>query len=154
MQALWTEHESSFSGAFFELPPVHCYPKPFTRPYPPIWMGAGGPNLKNLPGLRRAVRFASGWFPMPGITLREVSEGAAKLAELCAEAGRNVADIEVIIPIDAKELLGLGSPAEVASLVEEYAAAGVHRLIPFSLDFPKRGGEDQLREIAGRLSLS
>jgi probable F420-dependent oxidoreductase len=151
LQILWSEPQASFSGEFFNLPPVYCYPKPMTKPHPPILMGAGGPNLKNLPALRRTVRFANGWFPMPGMTLDEISSCVATLREFCAEAGRDFDAIEITIPIEAQSLVESDDPGEVRKLIESYSAAGVHRLVPFFFELPKYGAGEALLSQAARL---
>ena len=51
MKALWTEPRVTFEGRFWQLHDAAMEPKPFQKPYPPIWFGGSHPNA-----LRRAVR--------------------------------------------------------------------------------------------------
>ena len=51
MKALWTEPRVTFDGEFWQLDDAAMEPKPFQKPYPPIWFGAA-----SQPALRRAVR--------------------------------------------------------------------------------------------------
>jgi alkanesulfonate monooxygenase SsuD/methylene tetrahydromethanopterin reductase-like flavin-dependent oxidoreductase (luciferase family) len=57
MQALWTETSVSFDGRFWQIEAGAMEPKPFQKPYPPIWFGGSHPNA-----LRRAVRLGDGFF--------------------------------------------------------------------------------------------
>ncbi len=56
--ALWTEEAPSFSGRYVNFDDVAFAPRPVQKPHPPIWMGGDSDAA-----LRRAARFASGWWP-------------------------------------------------------------------------------------------
>ena len=49
MQACWTEPEITFDGRFWQVREAGMEPKPFQKPFPPLWFGGGHPNA-----LRRA----------------------------------------------------------------------------------------------------
>jgi probable F420-dependent oxidoreductase len=57
MKALWTETRVTFDGEFWKLNDAAMEPKPFQKPYPPIWFGGTGTSA-----LRRAVRLGNGFF--------------------------------------------------------------------------------------------
>ena len=57
MKALWTEPLVTFDGEFWQLKDAPMEPKPFTKPYPPLWFGGS-----SEPALRRAVRLGDGFF--------------------------------------------------------------------------------------------
>ena len=57
MKALWTEPRVTFDGEFWQLQGARMEPKPFQKPFPPLWIGASGPLA-----LRRAVRLGNGFF--------------------------------------------------------------------------------------------
>jgi probable F420-dependent oxidoreductase len=57
MKALWTEPLVTFDGEFWQLKDAPMEPKPFTKPYPPLWFGGS-----SVPALRRAVRLGDGFF--------------------------------------------------------------------------------------------
>src|SRR5215203_7018027 len=57
MKTLWTESRITFQGDFWQLDGAAMEPKPFQKPYPPIWFGASAPAA-----LRRAVRHGDGFF--------------------------------------------------------------------------------------------
>jgi len=49
MKALWTQPRVTFDGEFWQLQDEAMEPKPFQKPYPPLWFGAA-----SEPALRRA----------------------------------------------------------------------------------------------------
>jgi probable F420-dependent oxidoreductase len=55
---LWTKDDPVFEGKYVSFKDVAFEPKPVQKPHLPIWMGGDAD-----PVLRRAGRFASGWFP-------------------------------------------------------------------------------------------
>jgi alkanesulfonate monooxygenase SsuD/methylene tetrahydromethanopterin reductase-like flavin-dependent oxidoreductase (luciferase family) len=57
MKALWTEDPVTFKGEFWQVEGASMRPKPFQKPYPPIWMGGSVEAA-----LRRAVRLGTGFF--------------------------------------------------------------------------------------------
>jgi Luciferase-like monooxygenase len=44
MKACWTEPRITFSGRFWQLDDASMEPKPFQKPYPPLWIGANHPR--------------------------------------------------------------------------------------------------------------
>ena len=57
MKALWTDSRVTFDGEFWQLEDAAMEPKPFQKPFPPIWFGGAWPTA-----LRRAVRLGTGFF--------------------------------------------------------------------------------------------
>lgn len=55
---LWTSESPCFDGSYVSFKDVAFEPKPFRKPHPPIWMGGDSDAA-----LKRAARFASGWWP-------------------------------------------------------------------------------------------
>ena len=81
MIAIWTQDEAEFHGEFVDFDPIFCWPKPVGRPYPPLYVGGGGPAA-----FRRIARLDAGWMaiaPSPDVL-------SAQLEELHAVAGSDV----------------------------------------------------------------
>lgn len=55
---LWTQENPAFKGRYVSFSDVAFEPKPFQKPYLPIWMGGDADAV-----LKRIARFASGWWP-------------------------------------------------------------------------------------------
>jgi probable F420-dependent oxidoreductase len=55
---LWTSDSPEFDGKYVSFKDVAFEPKPVQKPHLPIWIGGDAE-----PMLKRAARYASGWFP-------------------------------------------------------------------------------------------
>jgi probable F420-dependent oxidoreductase len=86
MKALWTEPRVNFDGRFWQLKDAAMEPKPFQKPYPPIWFGANHPDA-----LRRAVRHGDGFFGAGSSTTAQFAEQVPIVRQALAEAGRDAA---------------------------------------------------------------
>lgn len=60
MKSLWTDDPSEHRGKYVSFPPVHAFPKPVSKPHPPILLGSTGSRK----ALERAARWADGWVPV------------------------------------------------------------------------------------------
>jgi probable F420-dependent oxidoreductase len=83
MKALWTQPRVTFDGEFWQLQDEAMEPKPFQKPYPPLWFGAA-----SEPALRRAVRRGDGFFGAGAAPTARFAEQVAVVRAAVAEAGR------------------------------------------------------------------
>jgi len=83
MKALWTQPRVTFDGEFWQLQDAAMEPKPFQKPYPPLWFGAA-----REPALRRAVRLGDGFFGAGSSPTARFAEQVAVVRAALAEAGR------------------------------------------------------------------
>jgi probable F420-dependent oxidoreductase len=90
MKALWTEPLVTFDGEFWQLQDAAMEPKPFQKPYPPIWIGAGG-----APALRRAVRVGDGFFGAGSAPTAAFADQVAIVRQALADSGRPAADFRI-----------------------------------------------------------
>ena len=133
MKELWTRPEASFDGEFVKFPPVRSYPKPSQKPHIPIHIGAGGLGTSAIErALRHTVLIGDGWMPA-GLKPDQLKSALATLNKMCAEAGRDPNAIEISICVPQ-----LKRSAALAA-IEQYGAAGAHRVIPIvgGADFEK-----------------
>lgn len=87
IRALMTQDGASFEGRYYELRDATYRPRPVQRPHPPIWVGAGGPQLT----LPIAGRHADAWHGFGSVSdLRQKSEVIDRHAE---KAGRDPVSI-------------------------------------------------------------
>jgi probable F420-dependent oxidoreductase len=140
MKELWTKAEASFEGEFLKFPAVKCYPKPFRRPHPPVQIGATGAGAVRERALRDTVAIGDGWAPI-GLSPEVLAAELGKLAKMCADAGRDYEQLEIVMYLPVVE----GEPRRVR---ERYREAGAHRLV-FVLDAPSpQTWERQLTDLA------
>ena len=90
MKALWTEPRVTFDGEFWQLKDAALEPKPFQKPYPPIWFGASAPSA-----LRRAVRLGDGFFGAGSAPTARFADQVQIVREALAEAGRPAAGFPI-----------------------------------------------------------
>jgi probable F420-dependent oxidoreductase len=84
MKALWTQHRVTFDGEFWQLKDAAMEPKPVQKPYPPLWIGAGGEAA-----LRRAVRIGDGFFGAGSVPTARFAEQVQIVRAALAQAGRD-----------------------------------------------------------------
>src|SRR5208282_4784285 len=72
-----------FDGEFWHLKDAAMEPKPFQKPYPPLWFGAA-----SEPALRRAVRLGDGFFGAGSTSTARFAEQVMVVRAALAEAGR------------------------------------------------------------------
>ncbi len=166
MKALWTEPRITFDGEFWQLRDAPMEPKPFQKPYPPLWFGGSGPSA-----LRRAVRLGHGFFGAGSTPTGRFADQVKIVREELAAAGRPAADFpiakRVYIAIDEdagrarrrindemERLYGrrsadieaaavAGTPADCAAALREVVAAGAE-LILFTPMFEQAGHAERL----------
>jgi alkanesulfonate monooxygenase SsuD/methylene tetrahydromethanopterin reductase-like flavin-dependent oxidoreductase (luciferase family) len=85
LRSLWTESRTNFEGRYYTMRDAICNPKPIQRPYPPIWLGAGGDRTLML-----TARYADVWNASGGGSLSELT---ARLDDACARIGRDPASL-------------------------------------------------------------
>jgi probable F420-dependent oxidoreductase len=90
MKALWTESRVSFDGEFWQLADAAMEPKPFQKPYPPLWFGGAGPAA-----MRRAVRMGDGFFGAGSSPTVKFAEQVQLVRKALAEAGRQPEDFPI-----------------------------------------------------------
>jgi F420-dependent oxidoreductase-like protein len=87
IKSLWTQERSNFEGRYYKLADAIANPKPFQKPYPPIWIGASGPTT-----LKLVARHADVW-NIAGGEPDKVEQLTAMLEEACGAVGRDPSDI-------------------------------------------------------------
>ena len=90
MKALWTRERVTFPGEFWQLEDASMEPKPFQKPYPPLWFGGSGQAA-----LRRAVREGDGFFGAGSSPTVKFAEQVQAVRRALQESGRSVADFQI-----------------------------------------------------------
>jgi probable F420-dependent oxidoreductase len=90
MKALWTESRVTFDGEFWQLKGSAMEPKPFQKPFPPIWFGGAARTA-----LRRAVRLGDGFFGAGSSPTAKFADQVQIVREALAESGRPTEDFPI-----------------------------------------------------------
>jgi probable F420-dependent oxidoreductase len=172
LRALWTEEKASFSGRFVDFRDVHCFPKPRQNPLPLFMAGEADAVL------RRIGRFAQGWIDSfsPPDSMRQIigqlrnytreARGAdapveiarqfyISLAETREAAQANLAaSLPNAKPTPATrrregaEAMLIGTPAEIAARLRDYAAIGVTEICAIFYSPNAAGALQQMQSFA------
>lgn len=90
MKALWTQPRIDIDGEFWQLTGATMEPKPFQKPYPPLWFGGSTPAA-----LRRAVRHGNGFFGAGSSTTAKFAEQVRYVRETLAENSGDPSDFRI-----------------------------------------------------------
>jgi probable F420-dependent oxidoreductase len=83
MKMLWTESHITFDGEFWQLKDAAMEPKPFQKPFPPVWFGGAGPTA-----LRRAAALGDGFFGAGSSPTAKFADQVRTVRAALAESGR------------------------------------------------------------------
>jgi F420-dependent oxidoreductase-like protein len=86
--SLWTKDRTTLDGRYYRFNDAIGNPKPIQKPHPPIWIGAGGPQMMEV-----VVRYADVWNSSGASTPQEATEKSKMLDAACQQAGRDPASI-------------------------------------------------------------
>jgi alkanesulfonate monooxygenase SsuD/methylene tetrahydromethanopterin reductase-like flavin-dependent oxidoreductase (luciferase family) len=121
IRSLWIQERTNFDGRYFTMTDAVANPKPVQQPYPPIWVGSGGPRM-----LKLTARHADVW-NASGADARELDGAVAasrQLDEACAAIGRDPSAIRRSAQMPAGE-----DPAEIIERVGRWYDAGFSEII-------------------------
>jgi len=145
MKACWTESETSFDGQFWSLQKAAMEPKPWQKPYPPLWIGGSAPAA-----VRRAARLADGFFGAGSTTTAAFAEQVTVLRGALAGDGRDPG----AFPVAKRVYIAVDDDAErardrtAAALIDVYGEAGGPRLLPVAVTGPPAACVRGLRDVA------
>jgi probable F420-dependent oxidoreductase len=145
MKACWTEPKITLDGRFWQLDGAAMEPKPFQKPFPPLWFGASHPAA-----LRRAVRYGTGFFGAGSTTTAQFAEQVQVVrAELAASGGTPPG-----FPIAKRVYIAVDDDADRArqrvaeGLGELYGGMGLPDLTPVAVFGTPDDCVQGLREVA------
>jgi probable F420-dependent oxidoreductase len=121
IRSLWTQERTDFDGRYYKMRNAVANPKPVQKPYPPIWIGSGGPTMLKLTARHADVWNASG---SAGREVKNAIAGSQQLDEACAAIGRDPNEIRRSVQVRAGD-----DPAEIVDRVHGFADAGFTEVI-------------------------
>ena len=122
MIEIWTQEKAEFHGEFVDFDPIYSWPKPVTKPYPPLYLGGGPASFK------RIARLNAGWISMTPSA--DVLSG--QLEELRAVADRDV------------PVINFHGGEPTAKEVEGYPPLGLEQVL---LELPTEPRDQTLRRL-------
>lgn len=122
MIEIWTHEKAEFHGEFVNFEPIYSWPKPLTKPYPPLYLG-GGPA-----SFRRIARLHAGWLAMTP----SAQALSGQLEEL-----RGIADHDVPV-------INFHGGEPTAKELEGYLTLGLEQVL---VDLPTEPREQTLRRL-------
>lgn len=131
MKRIWTEDEASYHGELVDFDPLFAWPKPLSKPHPPVLVGGNGPTV-----IDRVLDFGDEWLPEPEDGL---DERILELKRRAMDAGRG--DIPVTVYGAAVDEL------------ERLAEVGVHRCVFWLPAHDAAEAQARISELATELSL-
>src|SRR6266700_7505079 len=90
MKACWTEPRITFAGRFWQLDGAAMEPKPFQKPYPPLWVGGSRPAA-----VRRALHYGNGFFGAGSSTTAQFAQQVQVLRAALAEAQQDPSTFQI-----------------------------------------------------------
>ena len=131
MKQIWTNDEAEYHGQFVDFDPIWSWPKPVSKPHPPILIGGAGPRT-----LERVIEYGDGWMPIGGRSGAILGAKVQELQEMAKAAGRGPVPVSVF---------GAGPGQEA---IEGYAGMGVERVIFGLRSEPAEGALAALKQYA------
>jgi alkanesulfonate monooxygenase SsuD/methylene tetrahydromethanopterin reductase-like flavin-dependent oxidoreductase (luciferase family) len=120
IRSLWTQERTNFDGRYYKMQNAVANPKPVQKPYPPIWIGSGGPSMLKLTARHADVWNATG----SAGQIEGAVASSQQLDEACAAIGRDPNEIRRSIQLPAGD-----DPADVIDRVRGYHDAGFTEII-------------------------
>ncbi|MEU4342853.1 LLM class flavin-dependent oxidoreductase [Nocardia sp. NPDC023852] len=144
MKALWTQPTIDIEGRFWQLAGATMEPKPFQKPYPPLWFGGSKPAA-----LRRAGRHGDGFFGAGSTTTAQFAEQVPIVRAALAETERDTTGFRiakrVYIAVDDNTDRARSRMSD--ALIAQYGDYG-KTLLPVAVCGPPTACIRGLREVA------
>ena len=88
MKEIWTKSKAEYHGEFVNFDAMMAWPKPVTKPHPPVILGGAFPHAA-----RRALRYGNGWIPIAGRA--PIEDALRGFKQMAAEAGRDLSEVPI-----------------------------------------------------------
>jgi probable F420-dependent oxidoreductase len=129
MKKMWAEDVASYHGEFVNFDRIWSYPKPLTKPHPPILVG----SLNSALGRQRAVDLSDGWIPVE-TAIHDMKASIADLHERARVAGRDPQSIPIsffCVHAASRERLERYRSLGAVRTVVRAPTAGREEILPF-----------------------
>jgi probable F420-dependent oxidoreductase len=108
MRTLWRDDVASFNGRFVGFDSIRVNPKPISDRRIPVVLGGNSD-----PALRRVAAWADGWYGFNLDGVAAVRERIDTLEQLCADSGRDRAELRLSVALVSAQVGDVGALAEL-----------------------------------------
>jgi alkanesulfonate monooxygenase SsuD/methylene tetrahydromethanopterin reductase-like flavin-dependent oxidoreductase (luciferase family) len=143
MKTLWTQPDVKFAGRFWQLDGAAMEPKPFQKPYPPLWFGGNAPAA-----LRRAVQHGDGFIGAGSQTTAAFAAQVPVVREALKEQGRTDFRIAKRVYLAVDDDAARARERLSAALHRLYSFFGISDLTPVTVSGPPDACVEGLRAVA------
>jgi probable F420-dependent oxidoreductase len=119
-RVLWRDSPASFTSKTVAFERIWCEPRPVQPDGIPVWF-SGTLHKRNVD---RIVRWGDGWIPIMTATRADVADGAKRLADAFAKAGRDPHALKVRGALELRSVNGRPDLGATLASAHELAAAG------------------------------
>lgn len=113
MRTMWRDDIASFEGEFVNFESIRVNPKPVRDRRIPVVLGGNSDAA-----LRRVAAWGDGWYGFNLDDVAAVRDSVAKLERLCAESGRDRAELRLAVALLEPHATDVGALAELG--VDEF----------------------------------
>jgi probable F420-dependent oxidoreductase len=132
MKVLWRDEVSEYHGRYVNFPPVRCYPKPASKPHPPVLIG----SINNPRALKRVAEWGDGWIPVV-TSVDEFADGVTKIKAMAKEAGRDANTLDFTV-------FGITGQWQSTAKIREFEKVGADRVVVWL-------GDGDLKVVLGEM---
>ncbi|MGD0290365.1 MAG: LLM class F420-dependent oxidoreductase [Candidatus Binataceae bacterium] len=119
MKVLWRDHNSEYHGRYVDFPAVRCFPKPMSKPHPPILIG----SINNPRALKRVAEWGDGWIPVVK-SVEEFADGVRRIKAMAKDYGRDPDKLDFSV-------FGVEGQWRTADEIGKLKRVGAHRVVIF-----------------------
>jgi probable F420-dependent oxidoreductase len=139
MKVLWRDHNSEYHGRYVDFPAVRCFPKPMSKPHPPILIG----SINNPRALKRVAEWGDGWIPVVK-SVEEFADGVRRIKAMAKDNGRDPNSLEFSV-------FGVEGQWRTADEIRKLEKVGAHRVVIFLVAHELDGILREMEDLAGKI---
>lgn len=125
MSRIWSQDVAEYQGEHVRFGPLSAWPKPVTRPRPPVLVGGNGPTV-----LDRVLAYGDGWMPFR-VGVEQVDSVVPADDGFAAALGARIAELRYRARDEGgpRPSVTLFNPLPRRDALDAYAATGVDRVV-------------------------
>ena len=137
MKVLWRDHNSEYHGRYVDFPAVRCFPKPMSKPHPPILIG----SVNNPRALKRVAEWGDGWIPVIQ-SVDEFADGVKRVKAMAKDNGRDPSGFDFTV-------FGVEGQWRSPSQIQEFEGLGANRVVLFLVGHDLDSILREMEDLAG-----